>query len=176
MRMCRGADVGNLVLVRDDDQRHAALLLNAPQNLHDVSRVRAVEVAGRLVGQQDRGIVGQGARNGHALPLSGGELVGIMAHAILEAHLLKQRRGALGAMVGAVIHRQHGHLHIFDGAQRGQQMKRLEDESHLARAIAVQIDSRSQRGSLEQEPRLWWAYRGRPADAAGWISRCRSAR
>jgi hypothetical protein len=36
------------------------------------------------------GIVGQGARDGHALPLAGRELVGKMVHALPQAHLFSR--------------------------------------------------------------------------------------
>jgi len=41
-------------------------------------------------------------------------------------------------MIYVLIHRQHRHLHILQGAQRRQQVARLKDESNLARAICVQ--------------------------------------
>ena len=78
-------------------------------------------------------------------------------------------------MIGALIHRQHGHLHILDGAQRGQQVKGLEDESHLARTVRVEIDGLAQLGSLEEDL-PWWPCRGRPADEGAWICRCRWGR
>jgi len=48
--------------------------MNAAQQLHDVTAVRAVQVARRLVRQHDRRIVGERARERDALLLAAGQL------------------------------------------------------------------------------------------------------
>src|SRR6266853_1100508 len=56
-----------LRVVRDEDHRGAPGLVNGAKELHDVAAVRAIEVAGRFVGQDDRRIVGQRTRECDAL-------------------------------------------------------------------------------------------------------------
>lgn len=56
--------------VRDQHQRLAHFLVEAAEHLHDLARGLAIEVACWLIGPDDRGIVGQGARDGYTLPLA----------------------------------------------------------------------------------------------------------
>ena len=93
-----------------------------------------------------------------------------------KAHLAQQSFGTLGAVVRVLANGQHRHLHVFNGAQRGQQIKGLKDESHLVSAVVVEIDGGAERLRSERGPRRWWEYRVRPAVAARWICRCRWAR
>jgi hypothetical protein len=60
------------------------------QQLQDVAAGGRVQVAGRLVGKQDRGIVGEGAGDGNALLLAAGQLRGIVVPAVGQADLLEQ--------------------------------------------------------------------------------------
>ena len=89
----------------------------------------AVQVAGRLVGQQNLRLVGQRAGNRHPLPLARGEFIGILPQAVLQAHLAQQSLRPFGAIVRRGAQGQHRNLNIFQDAQRGQQMKCLEDEA-----------------------------------------------
>ena len=93
-----GSQVCNLILMRHHDQCHSPLLLDPNQDLHDPRRIHAVQVSGRLIGQQDLRIVSQRPRNRHPLPLSRRELVGILPHALLQAHFLEQFPGSCGAI------------------------------------------------------------------------------
>ncbi len=60
---------GDVVLVRDQDNR-VALLVQAIEERHDLQAGLRVEVAGRLVGQNDRRVVHQSASDRHTLPLA----------------------------------------------------------------------------------------------------------
>src|SRR5436190_13916401 len=75
-----GGDVG---LVRDEDDR-VAPRVQPMEHLHDFLAGLRVEVAGRLVGEQDGRVVHQGARDGDALALTAGQLVGAVAGARRE--------------------------------------------------------------------------------------------
>ena len=66
-------------VVGDDQQRQAALDVEPAQQRGDLLGVGAVEVAGRLVGPHDRGVVDERAGDRHALALAAGELVGHVA-------------------------------------------------------------------------------------------------
>ena len=82
--------LGDFVLVRDQDDR-AALAVQLREERHDLLAGLGVEVAGGLVGQQDRGRIDQRPGNGHALALAAGEFVGLVQHAIEQAHLPQGR-------------------------------------------------------------------------------------
>ena len=63
----------DVLLVRDDDHRDAAAV-QLLQQRHDLEARRGVERAGRLVGENQLGVVDQRARDGDALLLAAGEL------------------------------------------------------------------------------------------------------
>ena len=60
----------------DHDRRAGAV--DAVEQLHDPDRGLGIEVAGRLVGQQQRRVVDERARDRDALLLAAGELVGVV--------------------------------------------------------------------------------------------------
>ena len=75
-------DRGDLGIVGDEDERRPARAVDLEQQVDDVAAGRAVEVAGRLVGQQDRRVVGERARDRDALLLAARELRRIVMAAI----------------------------------------------------------------------------------------------
>ena len=79
-----------LGVVCHQDDRGAAPFVNRPQELHDVPAVGRVEVAGRLVGQDDRRIVGERARERDPLLLPAGQLGRVVMGAPGEADLFEQ--------------------------------------------------------------------------------------
>ena len=72
------AVLGDVHLVGDEDDGDAALDVEALEDAHHLDAGPRVEVAGRLVGQDDRGLVDQRARDRHALLLAARQLVGIV--------------------------------------------------------------------------------------------------
>ena len=151
MRMWRGAESAISFSWVITIEGHAALFLNADEHFHDAGGVHAVQIAGGLIGQQDGGLVGQSTGNGYALALSGGKLVGILVKAVFKAHLAQQRLGALGAVAWRRCSRPSMGTCTFSRAlQRGQQIKGLEDETHLVSAVVVEIDCGSERLVLKE--------------------------
>ena len=98
--------------------------------------VGAVEIPGRLVGEHQRRIVGQRARDRHALLLAARELRRIVMAAIVQPHLVEQRLGA-GGGIGAARD-LHRHLDVLERGQRRHQVEELEDEADLLAAQARQ--------------------------------------
>src|SRR5687767_12521721 len=72
--MGMGGDVG---FVRDENDGVAAPVQTLEQG-HDLDACLGVEIAGRLVGEQDGGVVDERAGNGDTLPLPAGELIGLV--------------------------------------------------------------------------------------------------
>ena len=72
-------------------QRGAARLAHGQQQVEDVAPVGGVEIPGWLVGEDQRRIVGQRARNGDALLLAARQLRRIVMPAIVQADLVEQR-------------------------------------------------------------------------------------
>ena len=59
--------------------------LQAVKQRHDLDAGLRVEVSGGFVGQDDRRLVHQRARNGDTLPLTAGELIRLVHHAGFHA-------------------------------------------------------------------------------------------
>ncbi len=86
----------DVFLVRDQDDRLSGGM-ELVQHPHDAVSGLRVEIPGWLVGEDDRGVVHQGARDGDALPLSARQLVRAVLHPIREPHLLEGSLGTLPA-------------------------------------------------------------------------------
>ena len=80
----------------NDYHGEAVLSVQGLENGHHSSLDWRVQVAGRLVGQQDAGILDQGAGNAHPLLLTAGKLGGPVADAVGEAHPVQGFHGPGG--------------------------------------------------------------------------------
>ncbi len=74
---------GDVHFVRDQQDGDPAFLVQGLKDVHDLDTRARVEVPGRLVGEQDRGLVGERARDGDALLLAPGELARVVARALV---------------------------------------------------------------------------------------------
>ena len=75
---------GNRLTVGDEEDGSFFFASEAGDEFDDGVTGGGVEIAGRFIGEQDRGLVDEGAGDGGALKLSAGELVGAMVGAIGE--------------------------------------------------------------------------------------------
>ena len=85
-------------IVGDEQHRHAEPLLDVLEQFQDLRLHRDVERGGRLVGDQQIGLVRQGHGDHHALALAAGELMRIARQApggIGNADLAKRSRTAV---------------------------------------------------------------------------------
>src|SRR6266542_3563399 len=121
-------DVG-LVRYQHDGQ---PLLVEVLEDLHDLHRGAAVQVAGGFVRQQDRRPVDQSARNGDALLLSAGKLRGKVINAIAQPNHLQGLMRPLRALLLTQLGVQSGQLDIFQRRGARQQVESLEDKAELA--------------------------------------------
>ena len=62
----------HVLLVGDHDDRHILLCVQQPQKLHDLQRALGVQIARRLIGQNDLRIADQSPRDGDPLLLAAG--------------------------------------------------------------------------------------------------------
>jgi len=91
------------------------------QQVDDLRAGGTIEIAGRLIGQQDGRPTGERPGHGHALLLAAGQLDGVMSHAIGEPYGLEQLRGSLaGAPIPAQFQRDGD---VFHRGQRRDQME-----------------------------------------------------
>jgi hypothetical protein len=109
----------------------------------DLRLDRDIERGGRLVGDDELRVRGQGQRDHHALPHAAGELVRILVEATLggrDAHLGKQLQSALPCGFGRELEVRRNRLNDLapDGVERVQRGQRiLEHGADLATANAA---------------------------------------
>ena len=92
--------LGDVGLVRDEHDGDAALDVEPLEDAHHLDAGARIEVAGRLVGKQQRRVVHQRPRDRDALLLAAGQLIRMMAHAVREADRLQRLGRALAALRG----------------------------------------------------------------------------
>ena len=123
--------VDDAVVVGGHDHRRAGRV-DAVEELHDADRRRRVEVSGRLVGQQDRRAVHEGAGDGDALLLTTGELVrAALLLAVQADHLQDLGHGGLDDVARAADHLERERDVLVDRLV-GKQAVVLEDHADRA--------------------------------------------
>ena len=145
----------------DDGQALVVELLEQGQDLDAGARV---QVAGGLVGQQQRGLGDQGAGDGDPLLLTARELVGLVVAAVAQAHALERlpgRGGGIEPAARAVV--EQGQLDVLLGAGAGQQIESLEDEADVSVADVGQPVAAEAVDALAVQ---FVGARGRPVQAA----------
>ena len=116
--------------MRDHDRRDASRSLQLAQGLEDALAALAIEVPGRLVGEEKRGATGEGARDRDALLLTPGELVGELLRDVGEADLGEGVERASPARGGIEAEELQRRLDVLDRGERPEEIVRLEDEAH----------------------------------------------
>ncbi len=96
----------------------------------------AVEVAGRLVGEDQRGVGDDRARHGDALLLAAGELGRVMAGAVEDADGVERGAGALAARLAGQAGVGERELDLGERAHPRDEVEGLEDEADL---VAAQV-------------------------------------
>jgi hypothetical protein len=150
--------------VGDEDDGLAGLV-ELLEDAHDLFRRARVEVAGRLVGEDDGRIGDQGAGDRHPLLLAPGELRGVMVLAAGEADPREGFARAAGALGGAQaqVAVEHRQLDVLDGPGARQQVEALEDEADLRVADLGPLVAVETRDVDAVQP---VGARGRPVEAA----------
>ena len=126
-----------------------------------------VEVAGGLVGQDDRRVDRQRARNGDALPLAARQLLGQMVRRAAPSWTsVSSSRGALvhlAARPAAQVQRQ---ADVLETGQRRQQVEELKDEADLVapQPRQVIVGEAAERLAVDATRAPRWGGRGRRSD------------
>ena len=123
--------------MRDQDDG-SALTIEFAEQPHDVLAGLAVQVARGLVGEQDRRIGHQRARDCDSLLLPARELGRLVPGPLAQPHRLERRERTLPPLSDASRVDQ-GHLHVVESARAGYQVEGLEDEPDLAVADRGQL-------------------------------------
>ena len=128
--------LGEARIVRDHADGRA-LAMQILQQFHHGFAVARVEVSGRFVGQQNRGLSAQRARHCHTLLLTAGELRRVMPDAMRHAHSFQRfhhARLAVGRRHPLPVGQRQ--LDVFVHRQIADQVETLKDESDLLVANA----------------------------------------
>jgi len=89
---------GNIWIVGYHQHRDPTLAVEPSDDLHDFSGVLRIEISGRLIGQQNRWIIDQPARDSDALSLATRKLIGIVLLPSLKPDLREQQPGTILAL------------------------------------------------------------------------------
>src|SRR5690606_8611574 len=109
-----------------------ALLVDFLEQLHHPARHLRIEVAGRLVRQQQARAARERARDRGALLLAAGQLGRIVLHARAEADLRQRLLDALAALGGRHAAVAQRHVAVVEQVEVRDQVEALEDEADLA--------------------------------------------
>ena len=137
-------------------------LLEHPKDFHARTRI---EVAGRLVGQEQGRMIDQGPGDGHALLLAARHLRRLVIAPFGKPNQFQQTLGALPRLRGARVARGvgQGHEHVLGGRRPRQQIEVLENESQFRRPHQGPLIGRQIAHFLAVEP---VAAGTRPVEAA----------
>ena len=129
---------GDVLLVRHHDDG-VALPREFREERQDFRAGLGVEVAGRLVGQQDGRPVHQRAGDGDALALAAGQLVGPVMDPVGQADVAQGLQRHLPPFLGGHAGVDQGQLDVAQRVGARQQVEGLEDEADLLVADLRQL-------------------------------------
>jgi len=86
---------GDIFIMGDKHDGDAALFIELAEQFHQITASRRIEIAGRLVGEDDGGIGDQGAGDGDALLLAAGQFGRGVGLAVGKSHRGKRFAGSL---------------------------------------------------------------------------------
>ena len=132
------------LVVRDDDHGRA-VVLDAIEQLGNLLAGRAIQLAGRLVGQQKHGPVGERAGDRDPLHFAAGELRRKMVRAMREADVLQQLGRASTASPRVDSGFGLRQLDVLPGREHGQQKESLKHKANLRQphVAAIRIRQRA---------------------------------
>jgi hypothetical protein len=109
--------IGNFLTVRHQNESHAFVAMQVLEEIEHLSRSVGIEVAGRLVGEQQHWIVSQRSRNSDTLPFANRKLRWSMMEAMAHAHELQQLLRFSAPLPCTQRPLEHGDLHILERGQ-----------------------------------------------------------
>ena len=121
------------------DHDHKAVFCHILQQLHDLDARLAVQCAGGFVGQQDVGVVDEGAGDGHALHLATRHLGGTLVELVPEAHLPQRLGGTAAALSARHARDGQGQFDVGEDGLVGDEVIALEHEADGVVAVGVPV-------------------------------------
>ena len=117
------------------DQHGDADLIEIDENLHDLTRQHRVEVAGRLIGEQQHGFVYHGAGDADALLLATGKGNRHRFLLVQQAHLVQRRARSFGDFLRSVTLNLQGQGDVFENRSVEKQLVVLENDADIAAQV-----------------------------------------
>jgi len=110
------------------------------EDFGDFFAVGAVEISGWFIGEDDGGLVGEGAGDGDALLLAAGEAVGFAFEFLAQAELFEEESSAIeGGGLAEAAEFEHGEGDVFLGGEFLEEVVELEDEADFFVAEAGEV-------------------------------------
>ena len=123
--------VGNAGVVSGHDQGAAALGAELKEKVQDFSSGFGIEVAGGFIGNQQRGMIDEGARNGDPLLFTAGKLRGTMFYSFFQPDPAEQLFGFADRFTVGTARDPGRHGDVFQSVKFGQKVIGLENETDL---------------------------------------------
>ncbi len=133
----RGILLGKLAVVRNHNDE--AGFGNLLKDIHNLHAELAVERACRFVGKNDFRVVYNGARDGYALHLSAGQLIGALVYLALYAHPAKRLYGFCSAHLFLFADKAERKLHVFKHGEVRYKIVALKNKSDGSVSIRVPV-------------------------------------
>ncbi len=124
-----GATLRERDIVRHQNQRRCVCVIQIEQQIADDAARSLIEIAGRLVRKKNARTMHERTRQRDALLFAARQLMRIVAAARVESDVV-QRSSREVTRIGTAVEFERKH-HVFLGRQRGQQMKRLKQETDV---------------------------------------------
>ena len=132
---------GRPCVVGDEHDRLAQPVARVPQQIEDLDAGREVEVAGRLVGEEDRRRRGERAGKGHSLLLTGAQLVRTSIRLVDQPDEAQELADPLAMLSERSTGDEERERHVLAHRQKGDEVEELEHEPGLAPPGEVRCSS-----------------------------------
>lgn len=120
-----------LAIVRGNEECRIGLPHEVGEKREDLLASLVVQVAGRLVGEDEERVVSQGTSDGYPLLFSPGQPVRKTISSVEEADVIEHRLGPFLGGRRRVPSEFEGQEHVLDHREGRDQVKRLEDKSDM---------------------------------------------
>src|SRR5262249_19156203 len=117
-------------IVRDDEDRHAEILVQALEERDDLSPRFLIEVSRRLVAQKELGARDDGPGDGNTLAFTAGETLRNVFFAMREPHARERLSSPPAALAKADTGVAKRKRDVVDRVRPRQEVERLEHEPH----------------------------------------------
>ena len=122
---------GKFFVVGHDDEGLVQFAAQTEEEGLQFGAVVRVERTGGLIGEDNVGTVGEGARGGHALLFTAREFGGFVLGARREPHEVEQFGRTVGGGALALSRNEGRQHHILQGGELGQELVELKDEADV---------------------------------------------